>query len=78
MIVEHQVQIALTLGTRPANEAIAVSEGPGAGAKAQAAEQPRAIEQKVTQLGAGHGTVAQVMMLGHHLTVKQTLRAGVN
>jgi galactokinase/mevalonate kinase-like predicted kinase len=35
VIVEHQVQIALTLGTRPANEAVPVGERPSAGAKAQ-------------------------------------------
>jgi hypothetical protein len=47
LIIEHQVQITLALGARPANEAIPVGEQLGAGTKAQAAEQPRAVEQEV-------------------------------
>jgi hypothetical protein len=47
LIVEHQVQIALALGARPANEAIPIGEQPGAGVKAQSAQQPGAVEQEV-------------------------------
>jgi IS4 transposase len=73
VIVEHQVQIALTLGTRPANEAIPVGERPSAGAKAQAdypdllrrivawdAENEREIVLLTNQMEFGATTIAAI------------------
>ena len=78
MIVEYQVQVALALGARPADEAIAVGQRPSAGAKAQAAQQLGVLVEEVAQLGAGHRVVGQVVMLPHHLAVKQPLKGGAN
>ncbi len=66
------MKVSLALGRTPADKLVAGGTLPGVGAKAEQGEERLACADKVAQLGAGQGFVAEVVVTVDVLFIPQT------